>query len=595
MIESVRKKMKRSVSILKMISNQPFPSVPFQSQGIFSSCLLVSFFFLLSSFSYSQTDTLKTEDIEIINVYEPVISDAFKTLETPGIIDTTPPAINVRYDLLKRQMKTDFPIDTIKAATMKSESLAKLYRSHIKLGAGNQFMTFADAGFHNLRSRDNSYGSRFKHFGAYNPSENNTFSQFSENKLNLYGTRFIEEHAISGDAFHSRDVVHFYGYNPALFDNITKNSIRQRFATTGARAEIRSFFKDSSAINYDFSLNYYNLLDLYKARENNFLVDAGFHRFYGKEELMLSASFDYNRFKNNFDSTSGAASVIKIHPGIISQRDKWLFSAGLGIFANAENSVEFFFKPVAEFRYHVVADLIVPYAGIKGEVVNNNFRSFVSENPFLISAFALKRSNRTDIFAGVRGAESSEISFNLAASMSQVKNLPLYVIDTLYLPQNKFTVVYDDVDVTNIRAEVVYEKNQKMKFILSGDYFSYQTYYEYLPWHMPRVKGNISASYNLPAGSEGLKDKIILKADLFGISEQFAKSYDSSDVSTPYPGIYYKKLKGIFDANLGIEYRYNNRLSAFLNINNLGAVRYYRWQNYPTMRFNVLGGISYSF
>lgn len=550
---------------------------------------LFSFFFLLFSFSFSQkTDTLKTEDIEIINIYEPVISDAYKDLETPEIIDTTPPPIDVRYELLKRQLKTEFHIDTIKAATMKGESLPKLYKSYIKLGAGNHFITFADASFHNLRSREQSYGGRLRHFGAYNPSQNNTFSQFSENSLKLYGTKFLAEHAISGEAEHSRDVVHFYGFNADSFPNISKSSIRQRFAKTAVKAEIMSFFKDSSDINYTISLNYYNLADLYKAQENNILLNADLHKFYQKENLRLSTSLDFNDFKNIVASTSGSNGIVKLHPHIISQGNRWRLNAGLGIFADIDNTAHFSFKPIAEFRYRVVSDLIIPYAGITGTVARNSFKSLADENPFLRSYFTLKNSSHTEIYAGIRGAESSEISFNLAATLSQVKNMPFFIKDTIYLPENKFTVIYDDVDVTNIRAEVTYEKNEKLKFLFSGDYFSYQTYYEQMAWYKPQFKANISAFYNL-------QDKIILKADVFGISEQVAKSFDTLDIATDYPGIYYKKLKGIIDANLGIEYRYTNRLSAFLNLNNLGAVRYYRWENYPAMHFNVLGGITYSF
>lgn len=550
---------------------------------------LFSILFFSFSFSFSQrTDTLRTDDIEIINIYEPVISDAYKALETPKIIDTTPPPIDVRYELLKRQLKTEFHIDTIKAATMKGESLPKLYKSYLKLGAGNHFITFADASYHNLRSRDQSYGGRLQHYGAYNPSQNNTFSQFSENSLKLHGTKFLAEHAISGEAGHSRDVIHFYGFNADSFPNISKSSIRQRFAKTGARVEIMSFFKDSSDINYNISLGYYHLADLYKAQENNFLLNADLHTFYQRENLRLSASFDFNDFKTIFDSTTGSNAIVKLHPHIISQGNRWRLNAGLGIFADMDNTAHFFFKPVAEFRYRIVSDLIIPYAGITGTVARNSFSSLTGENPFLRSYFSLKNSNRTEVYAGIRGAESSEISFNLAATLSQVKDMPFFIKDTVYLPENKFTVIYDNVDVTNIRAEVTYEKNEKLKFLFSGDYFSYETSDEAMAWYKPQFKANISASYNL-------QDKIILKADVFGISGQVARSYDSLDIATSYPGLYYRELKGIIDANLGIEYRYTNRLSAFLNLNNLGAVRYYRWENYPAMRFNVLGGISYSF
>lgn len=552
--------------------------------------LTIAFCFsLMLSVSAQTTDTLKTEDIEIINIYEPVISDAYKTLETPKIIDTTPPPIDVRYDLLKRQLKTEFYIDTIKAATMKSEPLPKLYKTYIKLGAGNHFSTLADASFHNLRSRENSYGGRLRHYGAYNPSLNNTFSQFSENNLRLYGTKFLTDHAISGEAEHSRDIIHFYGFNADTFPNISKSSIRQRFAKTAGKVAVESFFKDSSAINYNIALNYYNLSDLFNAEENNLLLKADLNRFYGKENIRLSSTLDFNNLENNTDSLSGSNAILKIHPHFVSQRKRWLLNAGFGIFADIDNTANFSFFPIAEFRYHIVSDLLIPYAGIGGKIARNSFRSLTDENPFLISAFPLQNSKHNmEFYGGLRGAESSEISFNVVASMSQAKALPFFVLDSTYLPKNKFTVIYDNVDIANFRAEITYEKNEKLKILFIGDYFSYVPHVEFKAWYKPKLRGNISASYNL-------QNKIILRADVFGISEQFAKSYDSSDLPTAYPGIYYKKLNGVVDANLGAEYRYNNRLSAFINLNNLGGIRYYRWENYPTMRLNVLGSLSYSF
>jgi len=54
-------------------------------------------------------------------------------------------------------------------------------------------------------------------------------------------------------------------------------------------------------------------------------------------------------------------------------------------------------------------------------------------------------------------------------------------------------------------------------------------------------------------------------------------------------------MKGLVDVNLGLEYRYTKFLSAFLNLNNLAAQRYQRWYAYPTQKFNLLGGLTYTF
>jgi hypothetical protein len=56
-----------------------------------------------------------------------------------------------------------------------------------------------------------------------------------------------------------------------------------------------------------------------------------------------------------------------------------------------------------------------------------------------------------------------------------------------------------------------------------------------------------------------------------------------------------KELGFIADVNLGLEYRYNQRISAFIQLNNVASQRYNRWYNYPVQAFQVLGGITARF
>ena len=54
-------------------------------------------------------------------------------------------------------------------------------------------------------------------------------------------------------------------------------------------------------------------------------------------------------------------------------------------------------------------------------------------------------------------------------------------------------------------------------------------------------------------------------------------------------------LDGFLDLYLGIEYRYNKRLSLFLDISNLSASKYERWYRHPVQRSLLLGGATYAF
>ena len=54
-----------------------------------------------------------------------------------------------------------------------------------------------------------------------------------------------------------------------------------------------------------------------------------------------------------------------------------------------------------------------------------------------------------------------------------------------------------------------------------------------------------------------------------------------------------KQLNGLVDVNLEGEYRYSKMLSFFARVNNIANQRYYRWERYPTQRFNFMIGLTF--
>jgi hypothetical protein len=71
--------------------------------------------------------------------------------------------------------------------------------------------------------------------------------------------------------------------------------------------------------------------------------------------------------------------------------------------------------------------------------------------------------------------------------------------------------------------------------------------------------------------------------------------YEKGTNVTLEDGQFAQKLGFIADVNLGVEYRYNKRISAFLQFNNLAAQRYQRWYNYQVQGFQVMGGVTFRF
>ena len=140
---------------------------------------------------------------------------------------------------------------------------------------------------------------------------------------------------------------------------------------------------------------------------------------------------------------------------------------------------------------------------------------------------------------------------------------------------NRFNVVYDNATLLNISGQINYQLNEKLKLIAKGDYNSYNTDKLTRAYHKPSFFLTFTGAYNL-------RNKIIVKADLFFVGSQWAKSQYID-----------KQLNGYFDGNIEAEYRYTKTLSFFARFNNIANQRYYQWERLPSQRFNMMIGLSF--
>jgi hypothetical protein len=76
---------------------------------------------------------------------------------------------------------------------------------------------------------------------------------------------------------------------------------------------------------------------------------------------------------------------------------------------------------------------------------------------------------------------------------------------------------------------------------------------------------------------------------------RYAQVYTKAESDKEENTQFAKKLGFITDLNLGAEYLYSNKMSAFIQFNNFAAQRYKRWYNYPVQGFQVMGGVTFKF
>ena len=550
--------------------------------------------------------------IEVIGKGSRDIEPASRIMEFPKIIDTIKPTNVPSYPMLVFRQPTKIESDTIEAATVETtEKLKPLYPFYAKVGIGSTIMPMGELYFNSTRSRNYLYGFNAKHlssFGAIKNREKVTYApaQFDRSNFNLFGKIIESNYSLSGDLNYKNKGFHYYGIP---VDSISADSISQRFHQVGGDFEFIANRGDTSKLNLMFGTGYNYLttkkpiidsLSEWKTQEHNFHFNTKGWYKYRTETFYANLGVRYNGYRYGIRDSILTASdsglvnnntIIDFQPGVLTQmfNDKLKAEVGLIVSVDIRDKTKVYVFPQAEFKYSLFNDIFIPFVGIRGGLKQTSFRSLSDENQFmLVNTQLANESTPFDVFLGAKGTITKKLSFNINASFAKVMNRALFVSDTLSFLRNKFAVIYDTINLTKIEGSLAYQLNEKLKIDALAKYFSYESKNQAFAWNLPSFQLLMRGSYNL-------YDKFLVNMDVNLEGGRKTLVYGPGKNVFKENNQYYQNLGFIADINLGLEFRYNKRISAFLQINNLASQRYYRWYNYPVQPIQIMGGITARF
>lgn len=552
----------------------------------------------------------------VTGVAENAVKNALKLSDSPELVDTTLKAQELDYQTLSKRVETTYHIDTIQAARLRMrESLDRLYKGYIRGGIGLYTTPLAEIRYNSVRSRNSAYGAHAKHFSSNGGLKDVLKNSYSDNLVDIWGRKFFKEHEGTLGAKYERNMVHYYGFSQdSLNSLLSKNEtidydskdIKQIYNYMEARGNWKSYYRDSTKLNHTIDARYYHYTSKFDARENNLLLDAHLVKFIKNDLYTLDVSLDYNNYKRSSNTefpyyleaggtysqqytTATNNAIVKLRPQIVKRGKHWHALIGIGIYAEMANTAKFHFYPDAEFKYSLFDDMLTPYVGLTGMLERNSFHTLTSENPFLLSDVSLFNSSLDyKLYGGIRGRFSRAVSFNVGVNYGRTRDMPLMVNDVIFSSENRFDVVYDRVDQFQVFGELTYQMHEKLLVVAKGSYTTHSMRTQPEAWHLPNFKLDISADYNLAK-------KLYAKFRLHAQDDRQAMSVFAVQGAAQSGENYSVKLKGYVDADIGFEYRYTNRLSAFIEVRNMFATRYDRWYKFPAQRFLLLGGLSFSF
>jgi len=529
-------------------------------------------------------------DVVVVKTYMPTIADAFKISSLPKINDTAVVHPVFEYTVASTQIKTSFRPEPVNPAKLLSEPLPHLYGNYLKLGIGTQLNPMAELYINSLWSRKNSWGVYLKHFSANAKTKVNGDTYYpwlSENKALLTGTQFLTKSTLTGRLEFNSNKYFRYGYDPDSMVLVKDDIKRRIFTLINADATYRSNYITGDKLNYLSGIDYYFFGDNLKSRENSFSFKVDIDEKYKGYYLGIKSGISfYNQADANDLSTS--QTYIEVSPFATRKGEEWEYTVGIKTSTeiNPDENAKLHIYPDLKFSFIIVDKIMTSYFGFTGKNDINSYRKLAENNPYYYANQYIDddgnyriNSDPTNykkiIYGGLRGYISKRLSYNAVVKFSETSGHVFYLADST---GNCFTDISDNLDIFDISGELAY-KTEKLEIRASGNIYSYAAMDSIIkPSYMPAYNIDISAGYNL-------KDKILLNCELIFAGERNAVNiYNKSET-----------LGSIADINLGAEYRYTKKMSAFLNLNNIANQKYFIWQHYPSWGFNVMFGVTYAF
>mgnify|MGYP006089888181 CR=1 FL=1 len=569
---------------------------------------LLLLWFLASTFlGFSQPP-----DVTIDGRGSRVVEPSFRITESPEIIDSVKPSQVPAYPLLVYQKVTRINLAKIKAAEIEtSDKLKQLYPFYAKIGMGSGIMPLGQLVYNSTRSKGYHYGLTLDHMSFFGDIKNRDEvgyapANYDRTKASLYGKIVDNRYTIRGQIDYSNNGFNYYGVPN---DTIDKGEINQRIQKIGGVFNYTSDFGKMEVMNYSIDLGYNYLftkppfkdsLTEWRTQEHNLNFKTKGWYNYKSETFYGIVGARYNSYQYGeeneipFPATIGrlrSNTIIDVKPGVLTHLmdDKFKVDVGFALALDIADETKFYMYPQVEIKYSLFNDIFIPFAGIGGGLTQNTFSKLSSVNPFMNPSSLLENENNPyDIYGGIKGTLSKKMGFNVNASFKKITNKAFFITDTNTVYNNTFELLYDSLNHTSIEASIFYQLDEKLKIDALARYNSYEMKnYAYAP-NLPVLEFQIRGTYNL-------FDKFIL--NLNGKIETGRKAlvYEAGDDIEEEDGQYYLNLGSIVDFNFGVEYRYNKRITAFLQFNNMFSQRYYSWYNYPVQPIQVMGGVSFRF
>lgn len=585
--------------------------LPLRGLGSFWLLLLIVQFSFAQKKDSKKDENIGTEVVNVVKPYSPTISDAFKVKETPVLDDEgNTKKESIKYNIFSFPVASTFTPSKGKAEGVEKEKQAHFYNNYATFGGGN-YGIFNGELFVIQDLNNNDYvGGMLRHLSSQGSIKGVQLNdKFYDTSINLtYGIR-QNDWSWNADLGYQNQIYNWYGLPSGTTSNLTPTNRQNLIDGINPQQSYNNFHIGSKIELFDgiireASVKFNHFSDGYGSSENRFFVKPSLKFDINNATVQtnvivdyVGGSFDKNYTNNNIEPIKYGYTNFGVAPSFVINKSGWSVNLGAGLFYSIDNQNsknKLYIYPKINASYDVVEDLMTFYAGAEGDLKQNTYSDFVTENPFLSPTLVIAPTDKKyDVFVGLKGKIVDNVSYNMRGSYKNESNKALFKSNDYnedntnenYAFGNSMSVVYDDIKTLSFYGELKTDINQDVTFGINGTFNSYKKGLQDEVWNLPTLKLNSTLKFNITP-------KWYAGVDVFYVGERKDQK-TNLDITILVPSPI--TLDGYFDVNAHVGFKYNDQLTAFLRLNNLTNKAYEKWLDYPVQGFQVVLGANYKF
>jgi hypothetical protein len=546
-------------------------------------------------FSQTEKDSIQTEIIHVITSFNPHISEAYKIKDKPAIHSTTFLKKNVSYKIAPSPINSAFEPNIGSYKSVKLPPKTRSFPNYIKAGYGS-YGTPMIEGFATHKKREHQY-----QYTLFNRSSEGGIPDVELDNNNLktaIGFTYINTKGNfdwEATTNYQKTLQNWYGsavnLDRSVHTDLQEKQVYNLFSIGGKLNFQKKHLKKTSASLQTFS-------DKFDSKETEFNAAASFEFPLLKETLQSQFELNFlnGEFKKEYETDSAINYDffgISAQASVPFQKDNFYLSIGAKInyisdLENRQNKVHFY--PDLRIDFTVLEEVLNAYAGVTGGLQQNSYRELAVKNPFVSPTLTIQPSNNSSsFFTGVKGNLSADIHYDLKAVLRQENDKAFFrqnksltdgtgTLENGYEAGNSFYVIYDQMRTFGLEGSIAAALSEKW---ISGASFSFRSYTldkEEKAWNLPAFESKLHATYKQDKWSGSSHLKIV------------GKRYDYDLLSDANI-----TLKAYADLSANVNYDFDTKWTAFVEINNLLNNNYERFANFNVQGFQLLAGVIYKF